>query len=249
MNSPITMNQLDLYIQLSGDSIPEDLLGQSIVAGGLRLYGPSDDNSSYPLLQVDLNAFTSSSDTLQSVLVQKIDTNLLDFEFLVEFSNVSTFQFLNTSNLQKSVPTIPVDLPTLSQLYFGYSAGLNEVFQTGNIQPLKGSNLTRLWVTDCQLNENGLANLLNWVLPSSIQTLWYLTLDNNNLEYIPQEMSLLKAMRSISLKLNNADLTISNNSVFMPGYDTYTELLLSSSRITSIESGAFQGTIPHIVSP
>jgi len=128
---PIDFELLSLSPDQSEEDfvIQADLLGQSRVIWKLRLQGNSQ---SFQFLKVHPNAFRSSSKTLQNHGVSSLDASHLHFKFLKAFQNVREITFSNVSNLELSLPTLPL-MPALKDLYIiTSSTDFNRVTLTRN---------------------------------------------------------------------------------------------------------------------
>jgi len=233
------MHLLTLYIQPSGDTIPEDLLGQSRVTSGLSLQRRPFGSTFLPLT-VDPNAFRSSTNSLQSVEMKYLDISRLNFNFLEDFDKVRELKFYFDINLDQSIPNLPA-LPALTTLTFYNSTGLDEAFKFRQQRALQSTGLTNLEAFNCDLADNEISNLLNWVLPSSIQTLKVLSIGSNSLEKIPPQLSIFQSLETVEIEDNNVDLSIPRNSFYSAGVNSNISISISSSRVVHVESGAFQG--------
>ena len=174
--SPLNIYTLYLRVRPSGDSIPADIIGQSTIEF-LELLGHPDEP--YPLLSVDPNAFSSSKNTLLAVGVYQLDTGRLDFNFLIGFQKLVSILFGSIVNIDRSISTLPA-LPTLEGLWFSRTIGLNKAFQSGS-DVLQSNGLTVLRAADCELDEMGVAQLLDWIVPSSAETLKRLEIEGNRI--------------------------------------------------------------------
>lgn len=238
--APIDILYLYLYVRPTGDYIPADLLGGSTVSYHLELN--SNSNLNYPLLEVDPNAFRSSKDTLMLFDMWNLDISLLDLSFLADFQKVSSLNFDSIAHLGLSLPTIP-SLPALRGLYIYHSTGLDEISQAGE-NHLKGNGLEEFFVQSSDLDANVIAQLLDWILLNSAQSLKSAFIDNNRMESIPPQLSSFQKLDAIYIRNNNEDLTIPNNSFFVIANSTnYVYMDLSSSRVVRVESAAFQGNL------
>lgn len=244
-DSPIDIYDLHLTIRLSGDFIPADLLGRSKVFGYLKLFGYTyGDGRNQSSVTVDPNAFRSSNNTLTVLHLANIDTSQLDFGFLTGFQNVTLlyYEYLVT-NFDRSLPTLPSDtLTSLTSLIFVGSPDLNKAFESGNFF-LYGTGITDLTVWNCGLDEIGFAKLLDWLLPSSAQTLRTLEIDGNAIRSTPEQMASFTNLYYIQIYGNYVDLTLTNSSIQIPSDDNFANLDFSNSRVVHIESGTFQGNI------
>ncbi len=241
--APIYIRQLVLNIRNPGDFIPADLLGSSRVTLLVIITDASlDDPNTLSLIKIDPNAFRSSNQSLLTLEMSNFDHSRLNFNFLTDFGGISELRIKSSTNLDKSIPTLPAELPSLTQLHFTNTSGLKEAFQTaGNFESLKCNGLTFFNVEDSFIDTNSMGNLLEWILPSSNLTLVSLYFGKNEIESIPNQVSSFKGIQDLNIQYNRVDMTIGNNSIFIiyKLRDCYIQLV--ETRITSVESGAFQG--------
>jgi len=235
-NSQIDIFLFSIYLQES-DSIPADLLGSNSITSSLYIYGAaSNSESSYASLSVDSNAFRSSKDTLQYFTTYYLDTELMDFTFLTGFQKIVKVELNSVLGLDQSLRTLPA-LPTMVSLFFDNSTSLNEVFQTvGNPLQVDGLNYFRAYTSG--LDAKSLSNLLNWLAPSSVESLREINIFGNNIETIPSQLRNFSHLQTIDISQNKVDMTISASSFIVPRYIYVT---LASSRVVQVEAGAFQG--------
>lgn len=239
-SEPINIHYLEVTLQSGGYFIPADLLGQSRLTDFLNIIG----SSVYPIkppLAVDPNAFRASrNSTLKYVTITKVQGTLLDFSFLTGFDNIG---YLESTYIENLNPTTIPTLPNLSFLTFGYNTGINEAFQVDGDFILETSQgLDNFEAYDCDLDTNGLANLLKWILPSSNETLSFLNIGSNDFSSIPEQMSSFRSIKYFYIDDNRRPLTIGKNTFHCDGC---LSIIMASSNITSVESGAFQGDAAH----
>jgi len=244
LSSPIDIYGLKLYIQSPGETIPKDLLGRSRLMYELLISTSSIDDS-YALVTVDPDAFLPGKDTLRALFFSKIDMDQMDLKFLASFDRVSEIYFSSLTNLDRSFPTLPAQMPSLSILYFFKVIGLNEVFQSNNNNAVLQSSrgLTELTVYDCNLNDRGVAGLLDWILPSSNQTLSLLDMSRNYFTFIPHQLISFQRISNVVINYNKMDLALLNNSFYVQsGVESYNPTIsLDYGRVIQLEPGAFQG--------
>ncbi len=126
---------------------------------------------------------------------------------------VSHLEFISVMNLDRSVPTLPA-LAALRNLRFEYTTGLRDAFQLGT-SVLQTDGLTNLVASYCDLDEKSFAQLLNWILPSSIQSLKEITIDGNRLGLIPRQLRYFQGLKIIAIRCNTVDLIIQRNSFYI----------------------------------
>lgn len=250
ISPPIDIDDLNLYIRLStGDSIPADLLGQSRVRGTLGISGPFPYDVQ-PLLRVDPNAFRTSSNSLQSIYFNGLDSRLLDFGFLTGFRSVSELSITEVTDLYRSLPTLPA-LPALTLLHFFDEPSLNTALASGGLV-LQCDGLTEISIHNCDLNDVGLAEFLDWILPSSAKTLRKININGVGIKFMPLQMASFQALQSISITNNFESLTVPSGAFFFIGEitagDNFTapSISLAATRLSNVGPGAFQGKALNI---
>jgi len=245
ISPPIEIDYLTLYIRPPpGDSIPADLLGQSRVRGELEIIGQYDLP---PLLRVDPNAFRSSGDSLESISFSRLDSRLLDFGFLSGFRNLSELSISAVTDLYKSLPTLPA-LPALNSLNFDNEPSLNTALASGDLV-LQCDGLNSVSISNCDMDDFGLAQFLDWILPSSSKTLGRIQIYGILLKSVPLQMASFQALKYVALDGNQQSLAIPTNAIYFIGEDTgdnnNTAPYLGLSRVNFVAPGAFQGK-PYI---
>jgi len=248
-SSLIDMKSLFIVVQPSGDSIPSDLLGQSRIKGHIYLVGPkkNEDESYYPSLSIDSNAFRSSYDTIGSIIYfNSIDLSQTDFGFLKGLKNsITDLNLVHVKNLDKSLHTLP-EMPALTTISITSSPSLREALKS----PLSVDGLTYFRAGNCDLDEEGLGKVLDWILPSSVKTLKTLEIDGNRLEAIPSQVGSFESLENINVRENKVPLTIRKNSFYVPAGERGeigSTIYLNDSPLVHIESGAFRGVYTIIL--
>lgn len=239
----IEIDTFTLITRPSGDFIPADLLGSSILTNFLDISGPLPTGMYPPItrIEIDPNAFRSSEKTLQFLEMMYFDTRRLRFDFLAGFQNISFLSVYHLSNLDKSIPTLP-ELPSLEHLNFYRVNGLKELFESGNVNSLM-SNLSSLTAINSSLDGETVANLLDWILPSSRLTLRYVDFGRNEIEWISSQFSSFLRLDDINIPYNRVDMVIRNNSIFVPEARSGAHIDIFESRVAIVEPGAFQGKL------
>lgn len=144
------LKTLVLFVQSEGDAIPADLLGSSqfASAGAIFITGALPGQ---PLLRVDPNSFRLSKSSLGSIQFQRVDTNRMDFDFLIDFVSLTKIEFSYlVLNLDRSLPTLP-SLPALKVLnFFETTSDLNKAF-TDSVLKCNGLTTLIMALTDRKL--------------------------------------------------------------------------------------------------
>lgn len=238
----INIYELYLYIRAEGDFIPAYLLGRSRLTNRLYIYSQQQYNpsaSSQPILKVDPNAFRTSS--LEEFYMSNLDSFQMQFDFLAGFPLLSFMSFTYVDNMARSLLTLPV-LPALDTLFMASSFGLNEIFASNHTFLQTSKGLGYFSAYNSKLDEDGLAWLLDWILPSSSQTLGYLGISGNYFKTIPPQFASFRSLTFLEFRHNQADMVIPADSIYWPGVKNDTkEINLGDSRVIHIEPGAFQG--------
>lgn len=108
-------------------------------------------------------------------------------------------------------------MPALKDLYINYlqqgipSGDLNKKWRfENNRTSLQGNGLSKLVLSGTsELNQNGLVQLLDWILPSSSQTLRELLVsDGAKIDSIPLQLSLFKRLEKLTIENNKVNMTI-----------------------------------------
>ena len=112
-----------------------------------------------------------------------LDVKQLDFNFLQGFNNVYFLGITQDLNMDQSLPTLPA-LPSLRTLLITFTTGLNEAFQLSQVNGLSSFNADY-----SEIDERGAVRLLDWIMPSSIETLYDLSMIGNRMGSIPKQLS------------------------------------------------------------
>jgi len=138
--------------------------------------------------------------------------------------------------------------PALEILSFRSSSGLNEPWQFGNVVLDTNIGLNFLWVDSCGLDDSGFEQMLNWIIPSSNESLQILQIAFNNVGTIPEQLKSFSNLQSLAISHNWAELTIPENSIIFNGgktndYGDYiSNVYFGFSHVVRVEPCAFQGT-------
>ena len=234
ITTPITMGSLTLHIQSFGDIIPADILGRNQLTDNLTIVGHLNF---VPSLSIDPDAFRTSKLTVQSVHLKKLDMKQVDFQFLAGSTQLFELELVGLTNLPQSLPTMP-DLPGLSDLRIEDSPGLNQEWQNGNVF-LPGKGLKRFLADNSGLDDVGVSQFLEWIIPNAAETLTQFQLDNGRIGTIPRQLRSFRILKSIGINFNRKDLVVQSNS-FNGSINKY--IYLVTSRLINIEPDAFLGT-------
>ena len=226
--------RITLYVQSPGDTIPADILGRSLTTFYLTIIG----NINFPSISIDPEAFRSSRLTIESVEFQKLDMSQVDFQFLAGGIRVHSLSLLRLSNIQRSLPTIPA-LPGLALIQIYLSTGLNQEWQNNNgSTSLLPNGLTNFYAAECGLDDGGMGQLLDWLMPNSAATLRILLFNGNKISSIPRQISSFQQLYSVKIFRNIVDLTVPSNSF---NGTINQEIGLGLSRVVRVEPNAFIG--------
>jgi len=146
--------------------------------------------------------------------------------------------YVQSSNIQRSLPTIPA-LPGLALIQIYLSTGLNQEWQNNNgSTSLLPNGLTNFYAAECGLDDGGMGQLLDWLMPNSAATLRILLFDGNKISSIPRQISSFQQLYSVKIFRNIVDLTVPSNSF---NGTINQEIGLGLSRVVRVEPNAFIG--------
>ncbi len=232
LTTPITMRTINLYIQPSGDTIPEDIFGESMAMYEFYIIG----NRNFPTLTVHPNAFRSSTFLVENIEFKFLDMGQVDFQFLSSSTRFDTLTFSSVSNLHQSLPTLP-PIPALSSLTIENSAGLNQPWQNGDVF-FQSNGLLFFYADNCGLDDVGMSQFLDWMIPNAAETLEIFHTSNNRIRSIPRQLMAFQSLNNIQIYSNLVELTVPGNS-FNGTTNKY--ISLTNSRVIRVEPGAFLG--------
>jgi len=231
LTTPIAMRFTRLYIQPSGDNIPADIFGESVAESFVYIIG--DEN--FPTLTVDPDAFRPSM-SLANIEFRLLDVGQVDFQFLSSGTEIDYLKFDSVSNLHQSLPTLP-PIPTLSFLGISYSTSLNQPWQNGGLF-LQSNELISFDVYHCDLDDVGMAQLLDWMIPSAAETMTTININSNRIDSIPRQLRSFRSLNAIGIYGNSVELTVQSNS-FNGTINKY--ITISNSKVIRVEPNAFLG--------
>jgi len=169
---------------------------------------------------------------------------MLDFGFLAGFINLSELRFNDVTDLYRILPNLPA-LPALTSLRFFVEPSLNTAFATGG-SALQCDGLTKLYIDYCDIDDFGLAQLLDWIQPSSAKTLREISIKNLKIKSVPLQMASFQALKFIEFYMNAVRLEIPSNAFYFIGQDTgdnrtAPSISLRYVGLNYVGPGAFQG--------
>lgn len=91
---------------------------------------------------------------------------------------------------------------------------------------------------DTKLNDEGISQMMDWLLPSSANTLEYVNLTGVNVTRTPIQFAYFQNLRSISLTENVGNMTVKADTFFSNRIE-YIDL----DSVGFVEEGAFQGKL------
>ena len=142
---------------------------------------------------------------------------------------------MKVANIQRCLPTIPA-LPELSFIEMYLSTGLNQEWQNGNVFLPNG--LSSFYASDCSLDEGGMGQLMDWLIPHSSVTLEGLLFDGNRISIIPRQIRSFQQLSLIQMFGNRVDLTVQSNSF---NGTVNKKITLGFSHVARLEPNAFLG--------
>jgi len=162
-----------------------------------------------PSLSIDPDAFRTSKLTVQSVHLKKLDMKQVDFQFFIGSTQLFELEFVRLMNLPQSLPTMP-DLPGLLDLGIEDSPGLNQKWRNGNVF-LPGKGLKRFLADNSGLDDVGVSQFLEWIIPNAAETLTHFYIDNARIGSIPRQLRSFRNLDIIEIAFNRKDLVVQSN--------------------------------------
>jgi len=141
------------------------------------------------------------------------------------------------SNIQRSLPTIPA-LPMLALIQIYFSTGLNQEWQNNRSAAFLPNGLTSFYAAECGLDDGGMSQLLDWLIPNSAATLKILLFDGNRISSIPRQKRSFQQLSSVKIFRNIVELTVPSNSF---NGTVNKEISLGSTQVVRVEPNAFLG--------
>jgi len=93
---------------------------------------------------------------------------------------------------------------------------------------------------ECGLDDFGVGQLLDWLIPNSAATLRSLSFEANQISSISSKFNSFQSLYSIYIQENKADLTVKNNS-FYASINQQMIIDLSGSQVIRVEPNSFIG--------
>lgn len=187
-------------------------------------------------LQVDADAFRSTSTKTGAFDIRNCDLYRMDFNFLRGFNRLKEFSIESCTNIQQSIRTLPL-LPALEQLEIVASRGLpGSSFR----------NLEEVGLQTLRLENNGdlkddlVQTILKSLTARSIVSLRSLHIADNLLTIVPPEVARFNYLSSIDLENNKLTQLLNGQFRFYVPVD---RLNLGHNLISSIAPEAFQGNL------
>ena len=181
-------------------------------------------------LKVDPAAFSSSSSYTDQFFISGCDLSQTDFTFLTGFSK-RTFLTLVRSTLQ-NLQGIP-PLPSLKTVVIGSCTGFQQWFNS-----VTAPSLQSLSLSNNQFDDLAADRVLRSFSTSS-NSITVISLTNNKLTTIPNQLHIFTRLRYLSLEDNNIPI-VANNSIVLSAA-AVEALYLTNIQLSTIEPGALQG--------
>ena len=222
---------IDLRPAPTDDTIPFDVISTDKYAGVLMIRCPS---AGYQL-KIDPLAFRYSRPYTTRLTITSCDLRFLNFAFLDQFANLTNLAIQSSSNVNFSLPTLTVALPSLTSLSLYSCQGLND--WTEFPRPLV-AGLTTFDAGSSRLTDSIALRILNWVVASSNSTLTTLYMDTNELVQVPSRISSFRVLTYVDLSYNAIQVLRTGALSFTAPVD---RLLLNGNDISYVQPDAFQG--------
>ena len=228
INLPV-IDQLDLILSATEDTIPDDILSdQQVDSISLLCHSPQN------ILKVDRDAFRSSRSFAKGVSIGDCDLSQLNFNFIEGFNRLASLGFDSTPNLQPTLASTLPDLPAL--IYFTVSK-CPDFGREGGQFPTLSLGLNSLYVYNNNWDDDQMGRVLDWALQSSANSLQSLYLAWNRLKQFPSQVASFPRVNYLWLHDNSEAMIIPSGSYNSPLF--YMDL--SRSNITEVQEKAFQG--------
>ena len=181
-------------------------------------------------LRIDSAAFTSTSSYNSQFFISGCDLSQTDFSFLTGFNNMTFFTIVKSTlqNLQAIPP-----LPSLKTVVIGTCIGFQQ-WSVSVTAPL----LQSLSLSNNQLDDAA-ANQVLRSFSTSSGSVTVISLTNNKLTKIPDQLRTFTKLSYLSLEDNNIP-TIGSNQISLSAA-TVEALYLTNIQLTTVEPGALQG--------
>ena len=189
-----------------------------------------------PYLKVNEDAFRSSRNITQEIIIISFDLHWLNFSFLTDFNKLNTLYIKDCDNFHlHNLPFLPA-LETINII------DCKNLSDWKNF-PILINGLKRLELSGDWLSDGVIDGILEWIIKSSNETLRKLELENNCLTRIPPTLKSFSRLVRILLDHQTEPgfghlgaFTFNNASAII-------ELGLMGTHIKSIAPGFFQGVI------
>ena len=187
-------------------TIPADLL-ENKSASEIKINCPSSDY----ILKIHQDAFRSSAiSEFGTIVISGCDLSQLDFAFLQGFDKLTVLQITYSSNIHLSGFFQLPNLANLELLDIDTCTGLND--ETMSF-PVLYNGLTALALTGNGLDDDAMSRALETILESSAEKLEILTINQNPLTKIPDQIKEFTALSELYLGNNAAPMSIMTGSL------------------------------------
>ncbi len=148
---------------------------------------------------------------------------------------MNSLQFLSDANVQLPLKTLPSPLPSLVDLNFYGSRGLNDAV---DFPPSLSQGLVQVNLGSCALDDNGATKMLDWLVSTSSKTLTTLLMKTNSVTNVPTQIPSMTALNYLELSSNRLTIIRTGELRFTSPVAVVT---LTANKIATIQPGAFQG--------
>ena len=234
------LEHFTIFLLSSDQTIPKDLLDNHR-ARRIQINCAKNSQRHF-LLSIDSEAFRSSKNTTVSLDLNYCDMSQLGFDFLSEFSQLTSITFSNMSNVGLANYTSLPPLLGLTELHITSSTGLNE----WKAFPQLSDGLKSLYLQSNEIKNEAMDRILKWAAEYSVETLEHLRIDDNDLTIIPEQVHIFSKLQI--LRLDNQKHGISEiPSGSFHGTSQHYALYAMNNKIETIQEGAFQGNRGKII--
>ena len=228
-NREIYLKEIVLELPENESMIPKDIFASHYSINIVLIGNKMTPELFY--LQIDSEAFQSSSQATQIFIIESFNALNFDWSFLATFRKLKTLSISYAANMNLS--NLPL-LPKLIELNISYCIGLNDWTHF----PLFFNGLELLVIQNCGLKDKEADQILNWIGPSK-DTLVCINFGHNALTRIPRQLLFFSRLNEIGINHQTYPGlgSIANLSFLAP----VNRLNLSSSHVKDIQPGAFNG--------
>lgn len=187
-------------------------------------------------LSIHPEALSSSRDYTNQLILSDCDLAPLSFDFLIDFQTLKQLNIYSSQNIQ-CLQTLPL-LARLAEFDIFDCTGFEKLssFPTDSLPVLETFKLN-----SNQLDDRVVGLILDTIAASSGDTLSFLSVNNNQLTRIPDQLAFFPRLSTFNAANNQINLITNGTLAFTAA--NVKAIYLPSNSLETIEPGAFQGII------